>query len=67
MLRGGPIFEKSLSLDDMDQDEEHFNRSSNRMLDDILPNRESRFNASDLARLVDQSEAFENHRDSFQP
>jgi hypothetical protein len=55
MLRGGPIFEKSLSLDDMDQDEEHFNRSSNRMLDDILPNRESRFNASDLARLVDQS------------
>ena len=52
-MGGGPLFEKSLSLDDMEGDEEHFNRSSDRLLDDIFQNRESRFNASDLARLVD--------------
>ena len=52
----GMLFEKSLSLDDMGADEDnHVNRHSSRLLDDIFPNRESRFNASDLARLVDQS------------
>lgn len=54
MLGGGALFEKSLSLDDMGEDEDaHLNRASDRLLDDMFANRESRFNASDLARLVD--------------
>jgi hypothetical protein len=64
-MGGGALFEKSLSLDDMDGEGDKMDRSSHRLLDDIFMNRESRFNASDLARLVDQSQAFENQRDSY--
>ena len=52
-------FEKSLSLNENSNQFESNRPSQNMILDELFTeNRDSRFNASELARLVDQSQCY---------